>query len=122
MKTVKLVLLAALIAIATPLLASESKESKAAMQKEAKISMKKARGIALKKVPGKVASSELEREGGKLIYSFDIKATGTTSGVTEVNVDAVTGEIVKVEQESASKEAAEKKLEAKETAKPPTKH
>lgn len=117
MKTLKIVFLSALIALAVPLLASENKESQAAMQKEAKISMKKARGIALKKVPGKVSSAELERENGKLIYSFDIK-TKDTSGVMEVNVDASNGEIVKVEHESATKEANEKKQEAKE----PKKH
>ena len=89
----------------------------AAMKKEAKISMKQAQQIALKKAPGKIASSELERENGKLIYSFDIK--GKKSGVTEVNVDAISGEVVAVQHENAAKEAAEKKQEAKEKA---TKH
>jgi hypothetical protein len=92
-------------------------QSQAELQKEAKISMKKARSIALKKVPGgTIASSELERENGKLIYSFDIK---TSKGVTEVNVNAINGEVVDVHNESAAKEAAEKKQEAKENA---TKH
>ena len=101
--------------LATPSFAA--KETQADLQKEAKISMKKARAIALKKVPnGKIASSELERENGKLIYSFDIK-TGK-GGVTEVNVDAINGKVVDVHEESAAKEAAEKKLEAKEK-KPP---
>jgi uncharacterized membrane protein YkoI len=87
----------------------EAKESKSDLQKEAKISMKQARSIALKKVSGKIKSSELEREDGKLLYTFDIK---TGKGITEVHVDAITGEILKVEQETAAKEAAEKKLEA----------
>ncbi|PYQ60785.1 MAG: hypothetical protein DMF58_07065 [Acidobacteria bacterium] len=101
--------------LATPSFAA--KETQADLQKEAKISMKKARSIALKKVPnGKIASSELERENGKLIYSFDIK-TGK-GGVTEVNVDAINGKVVDVHEESAAKEAAEKKQEAKEK-KPP---
>jgi uncharacterized membrane protein YkoI len=77
-----------------------------------KISMKKAKAIALKKVPGgKIESAELENEGGKLIYSFDIKAK---SGITEVNVDAMNGNIVAVQNESPAKEAAEKKAEQKE--------
>jgi Peptidase propeptide and YPEB domain len=76
-----------------------------------KISMKKAKAIALKKVPGgKIESAELENEGGKLIYSFDIKAR---SGITEVNVDAMNGKIVAVQNESPAKEAAEKKAEQK---------
>ena len=97
-------------------------ESQADLQKEAKISMDKAREIALTKVKGgKIESGELEREHGKLIYSFDIK-TGK-SGVTEVNVDAITGKIVNVQKENAAKEAAEKKQEAKEKASTaPAKH
>lgn len=85
----------------------------AAMEKEAKITMAKAREIALAKVPGgKIESGELEREHGKLIYSFDIR--NSKGSVTEVNVDAVTSKIVAVQQENAAKEAAEKKQEAKE--------
>jgi len=76
-----------------------------------KISMKKAKAIALKKVPGgKIESAELENEGGKLIYSFDIKGT---AGITEVNVDAMNGKVVAVQNESPAKEAAEKKAEQK---------
>ena len=74
-----------------------------------KISMDKAKAIALKKVPnGKIESAELEKEGGKLIYSFDIKAS---RGITEVNVDAMNGKVVAVQNESPAKEAAEKKSE-----------
>ena len=85
----------------------------AALQKEAKISMEKAKEIALKHVKkgSRIASSELEREHGKLIYSFDIT---TKKGVTEVNVDAITGKIVDTHHESAAKEAAEKKQESQE--------
>jgi len=90
-------------------------ESQADLQKETKISMEKARGIALTKVKGgKIESGELEREHGKLIYSFDIKTS--RSGVTEVNVDAITGKIVNVQKENAAKEVLEKKQEAKEKA------
>ncbi len=77
-----------------------------------KITLKHARAIALKKAPGTIKSSELEREHGKLIYSFDIATSA--KAVTEVNVDALNGKIVAVQHESAAKEAAEKKQEAKE--------
>lgn len=87
-------------------------EDQAALQKEAKISLEKAREIALKKAPGKVESSELEREHGKLIYSFDIRTSKTD--ITEVNVDAIDGKIIAVEHETPKKEADEKKKEAKE--------
>ena len=53
------------------------------------ISMQQARKIALARVPnGSIQSAELEKENGKLIYSFDIKKAGA---ITEVNVDAKNG-------------------------------
>ena len=95
--------------------ASTKKEAttQAALRKEAKVSEAAARKTALAAVPGgKVQSHELERENGKLIYSYDIKVTGKP-GVEEVNVDAKTGEIVAHEHEDANAEAKEKKAEAK---------
>ncbi len=99
--------------------AAEKHSTQAELQKQAKISMKEARETALKKVPGgKISSEELEREHGKLIYSFDIR-TGKP-GVTEVNVDAMNGKIIAVHHETPASESAEKKQEAKE--KTPAKH
>jgi hypothetical protein len=84
----------------------------AAPQQKPKITMAQARATALHAAPGKVESGELEREGGLLIYSFDIRnAKGT---IDEVNVNAMTGKIVKIEHENKAREAAEKKQEAKE--------
>jgi uncharacterized membrane protein YkoI len=75
--------------------------------KQAKVSESTARTTALGKVPGgTVKSSELEKEKGQLIWSFDITTPGA-SGATEVNVSAISGKIVATEQESAMKEAAE---------------
>ena len=89
-----------------------SASSDAAMHKEAKLSMKQARAIAVKAAPGKVNSGELEREKGKLIYSFDIRTAKHT--ITEVNVNAIDGTIVDTQVEDAAKEAAEKVQEAAE--------
>jgi uncharacterized membrane protein YkoI len=87
--------------------------SEAALRKEAKIAERDARKTALAAVPGgKVQSHELERENGKLIYSYDIKVAGR-SGVEEVNVDAMTGAVVAHEHEDAKAEAKEKKAEAR---------
>lgn len=94
--------------------------SQAALEKEAKVSMAEARNIALKRVKGTIESGELEREYGKLIYSFDIRVPHK-SGITEVAVNAIDGSIVNVHHESAAKEAAEKKQEAAEKA-PSSKH
>ena len=110
MKNLKIALFTIVAALMmTSLVAAESQKQ---LQKEAKISMKKARSIALAKAPGKIKSSELEREGGKLIYSFDIRNRKGT--ITEVNVNAMDGTVVDVHQEKAAKEAAEKKQEAQE--------
>ena len=90
------------------------RETQAQLKAEAKITEEAARATALAQVPGgKVQESELEREGGKLVYSFDIKLAGKP-GVEEVLVDAMNGQVVKREHESARKERAEAKKEAKE--------
>ncbi len=95
--------------------AAVAAESQAQLQKEAKITMAEARATALKKADGTVKSAELEREHGKLIYSFDIMGK---HGVTEVNVDAKSGKVISSKHETAAQESAEKKMEAKPAAKP----
>ena len=91
------------------------KETQADLQKEAKISESDARATALKQVAnGTVKSEELEREKGKLIYSYDITVPGK-SGVEEVNINAIDGTVVgKPKHESAATERKEAKQEAKE--------
>jgi len=76
----------------------------AALKKDAKISIEDARATALKKVPGEIQEEELEKENGKLVYSFDIRATGKKD-ITEVQVSATDGSIVSVEKENAASEA-----------------
>ena len=92
---------------------SAKHESRSALRKEAKVTMAQARSTALKEVPnGRVKSSELERENGKLIYSFDITVPGK-SGIEEVHVDALTGAVAAHEHETPKIEAKEKKTEKK---------
>ncbi|MEO6036312.1 MAG: PepSY domain-containing protein, partial [Verrucomicrobiota bacterium] len=75
------------------------------LESEAKISRSEAEKIALAKAPGgTVKEGELEKEHGKLIWSFDIAKAGSKD-ITEVQVDAKTGAIVSVEDESAEAEA-----------------
>ena len=89
-------------------------ESQAALLKEAKIAEADARATALKEVPnGSVKSEEIEREHGKLIYSYDITVPGK-SGIQEVNVNAIDGTVVAKEHETAKSEKKEAKAEAKE--------
>ena len=90
----------------------EETNNEAKLAKQAKITKEQAQEIAVKRAPGTVESGELEREHGKLVYSFDIRnAKGT---IDEVQVSAITGKIVRVEHESKKQEAAEKRKENKE--------
>ena len=75
---------------------------------QAKITKAEAKKIALAKVPnGKVKEAELEEEKGKLIWSFDIKTKGSKD-ITEVNIDAITGDVVGVEHETPEQQKNEK--------------
>jgi uncharacterized membrane protein YkoI len=80
----------------------------AALAREAKISLDSARTIAHAKLPkANVQSEELEREHGRLIYSFDMKTPGK-AGIDEVNINAMNGALVgKIGHESAKTEAKE---------------
>ena len=86
-----------------------------ALAKSAKISLDSARAIAMKRVANAtIQSQELEREHGRLIYSFDMKVPGK-AGITEVNVNARTGAVVGVSHEgpkTEAKEAAQERREA----------
>jgi hypothetical protein len=88
--------------------------SQAQLQAQARISQEQATSTALARVPnGKVQSVELEREHGKLVWSFDIAQEGK-SGVMEIQVDATTGKIASHKKETAAQEAAEARKEAQE--------
>ena len=80
----------------------------AKLEAKAKITKAAAQETALAKVPqGTVKESELEEEDGKLIWSFDI-ATPGSKDITEVAVDAITGKIISVENETPEQQAKEK--------------
>ncbi len=77
------------------------------LSREAKITRSQAERTALSKVAhGKVTAGELEREHGKLIWSFDIAKPGTPD-INEVQIDAKTGKIVSVTLETPKDQAAE---------------
>lgn len=96
--------------------ASSIKEETTGLSADAKVDPATARRTALAKVPGgKIEKEELEREGGKLVYSFDIM-TGAQPGIDEVQVDAIDGSVVSIKHEDAAAEAAEAK---QDSAQPP---
>jgi uncharacterized membrane protein YkoI len=61
-----------------------------------KISMAHARAMALKLAPGKIISSEYEKEAGIWRYSFDIQQRGH---VQEIGIDGQSGKIVENKSE-----------------------
>jgi uncharacterized membrane protein YkoI len=87
------------------------KEESPGLLKQAKVTADSALKVALARVPnGKMKSGEIEREDGRLVYSFDLVVTGK-KGIEEVQVDALTGRVVSVELETPEQEAEEAKAQ-----------
>lgn len=97
--------------------ATEKHEDQIKLQAEAKISKEKATKTALSLVPnGTVKESALEKEHGKLIWSFDI-ATQGSKDITEVQVDAITGKVFSTEKETPKEQSKERIEDAKNSKK-----
>lgn len=85
------------------------------LAKHAKISKEEAMKTAQAKVPdGALKESEIEKEDGKVVWCFEFTRPNTTD-LTEVVVDANTGEVVGVEVEpvSGDKKKSKSKSEKK---------
>jgi hypothetical protein len=92
----------------------EDEGNAAKLEAAAKITRADAEKIALARVPGgTIKEGGIEKEKGKVLWSFDI-ATPGTSDITEVQVDAQTGNILAVDKETAAQETKEKKKDKKE--------
>lgn len=84
------------------------KEDRPGLLAKAKLSADSAIRLAMARVPGAtIESAEIEREDGRLIYSFDMKIAGR-AGIDEVNVDATTGKVLPLEHEGPKAEARER--------------
>jgi uncharacterized membrane protein YkoI len=91
-----------------------AEETQAALKAQAKITQAEAERIAIAKVPGgKIKAAELEKEHGKLIWSFDISLLKSRN-ITEVQVDAKTGKIVSTQVETPKDQAKEAATDKKE--------
>lgn len=89
-------------------------ETEARLRRQARIPEAQARRAALARVRnGHVRSHQLEREHGRLIWSYDIAVPGR-AGIEEVAVDAITGHVVSQEHESPADERREAREEAAE--------
>ena len=97
--------------------AKEHSKSERKLLLQAKITETKASEIALSAVPkGTIKSNELEEENGLLVWSFDL-TTSLTPNITEVQVNAKTGAVVSIQEESPEdqkNEAALDKAKSKE--------
>lgn len=80
-----------IIAALAALLVSGTATAGTAPKPTPKVSMKHARAMALKLAPGRIKSSEYEKEGGVWRYSFDIQQKGH---IQEIGIDAMTGKVV----------------------------
>lgn len=77
----------------------------------AKVTESDARAKALAKVPGgTVESVELEREHGKLIWSFDVRDPRSPN-IIEIQIDAKNGRIVSKKSETPAEQAREAKAD-----------
>src|SRR5438105_10731549 len=84
-----------------------AEETQADLKTQAKITQAEAEKAALAKVPnGKIKAAELEKEHGKLIWSFDI-STPKSKNIIEIQVDAKIGKVVSTRIETPKDQAAE---------------
>jgi uncharacterized membrane protein YkoI len=107
-----------LAGLTTATLLAAGEETETLLQAQARITKAEAEKTALAKVPnGTIKSGELEKEHGKLVWSFDV-STPHSKNITEVQVDAKTGKIVVVEKETpkASGEGKSRRQEREEIA------
>ena len=70
---------------------ADDKADQAKLLKQAQITMEQARAAALLRVDGKVLKEEIEKERGRLQYTFDICKEGK---LYDVEVDAKTGQVL----------------------------
>ena len=89
----------ALMTAALPALAKKTSRVKITKEQAMKTALAQLKGKTL------VKSSELEKEKGEWVWSFDIESGGA---LREIWIDATTGAVVKNEPESAAQEKAEK--------------
>jgi hypothetical protein len=95
-------------------------ETKSSLNSPAKITQQAAAKIALVEVPnGKLKSSELERENGRLVWTFHITMPGSAN-IAEIKVDAKNGALVSSTIETPADQANElaaERLKKKKTKK-----
>ncbi len=90
---------------------SNEKGKVSELVKDAKVTIDQAIKTASERVQGTVVEAELEKKHGKTIWEVEI--VGADNKVTEVHIDAATGDVIdteekKMEQKSEKKKGKEK--------------
>jgi len=81
------------------------KEDTPGLLARARVTDQAARAAALARVPGgRIVAAELEEEDGAFIFSYDVKVEGK-DGIEEVHVDALTGQVIRLEHEGGGEGA-----------------
>src|SRR5262249_20787149 len=81
----------------------------ARLETEATITRVEAEKIALAKVPGgSLKEPAIQKENGRVVWSFDV-ATPGTAHISEVQVDAMSGEVATMEKENPAHKAKQKR-------------
>ena len=78
----------------------------------AKLSMEEAIATAKTNLPGQVLEAELEHEHGQAVYEIEI--AGTTGAVTEIKIDAQSGELLSSKIEDNDEDHEKEKSEEKD--------
>jgi hypothetical protein len=99
-KNLKFVVIAALCG-GLPLLGAHSVFADPVEQQAPHVSLSEARATALHAVPGTIVEEGLEKEHGKSVYSFTIRADGSAKDaeLKEVKVSADSGAVISVEDD-----------------------
>ena len=85
----------------------EDEEVTSKDREKIKITIEQARKTALERVSGTIVEEEIEKENGRIVYSIEVK--DANGKVFDVEVDAETGAIAKVEEENDDDEDDNKK-------------
>ena len=105
-----LVLLASFALLSMPAWSDKGKKGKqgnvAELAKDAKITIDQAVKNGSDKVPGTVVEAELEKKHGKTVW--EVEVLDAAGKVTEVHIDAATGEVIDAEEKHGTHDKKEK--------------
>lgn len=70
------------------------------VEKQAKVKRDEAKEIALKEVPGTIIDMDIEKRKSGLFWEVDIKPTDGKAAKKEVKIDANTGKVISVKDDT----------------------